>query len=91
MSRIFLQALLFLLPFAVYALWLSVSGRGWRAPEHWRGVPITWLVAAGVALTLASLAVLALTTGGSTRSLYTPAHMENGVFVPGTIREPGKK
>lgn len=91
MTRILTQALLFLLPFAVYAIWLATSGRGWRAPEHWRGVPMVWLVASGVALTLASLATLALTTGGSTRSLYIPAHSENGVFVPGKIVEPEKK
>lgn len=91
MSRILFQALLFCLPFVAYAVWLHFSARGWRAPERWRGVPLVWLVAAGVALTLASLAALALTTGGSTRALYVPAHMENGFFVPGRIVEPDGK
>ncbi|MFC3695029.1 DUF6111 family protein [Chenggangzhangella methanolivorans] len=91
MSRIAFQLLLALSPFVAYALWLHFTKRGWRAPEHWRGVPLAWLVAAAVAITLGSLALLALTTGGSTRSLYVPAHMENGVFVPGKIIEPDKK
>ena len=91
MSRIAFQLVLFLAPFIAYAIWLHLTKRGWRAPEHWRGVPMAWLVAAAVGLTLASLATLALTTGGSTRSLYLPAHMENGVFVPGRIVEPDKK
>ena len=91
MSRIAFQLLLFLLPFAVYAVWLHLTKRGWRTPERWRGVPLVWLVACGVALTLASLGVLALTTGGSTRAIYVPAHMENGVFVPGRITEPDGK
>lgn len=91
MSRLAFQLLLFLMPFAAYAIWLHFTERGWRAPEHWRGVPLIWLVGAGVALTLASLATLALTTGGSSKSMYVPAHMENGVFVPGRITEPDKK
>lgn len=91
MSRIAFQLILFLLPFIAYAIWLHFTNRGWRAPEHWRGVPMVWLVSAAVALTLASLATLALTTGGSSRALYVPAHMENGVFVPGRITEPDKK
>jgi hypothetical protein len=91
MSRIAFQLLLFLLPFALYAVWLHLTARGWRAPEHWRGIPLIWLFAAGGALTLASLAALALTTGGSTRAIYEPAHMENGVFVPGRLYEPEPK
>ena len=91
MSRIALQALLFFLPFVIYALWLGTSGRGWRAPERWRGVPMAWLGAAGVALVLSSLAALALTSGGSTRALYIPAHEKDGVFVPGRLVEPGQQ
>lgn len=91
MSRIAFQLLLFLLPFAAYAVWLHFTDRGWRAPERWKGVPLVWLIAAGTALTLGSLVVLALTTGGSTRAIYVPAHMENGVFVPGKITEPDQK
>ena len=91
MSRIAFQALLFLLPFIAYAVWLKLTDRGWRAPEHWRGVPLAWLVGAAVALTLGSLAALALLTGGSTRAIYEPARMENGVFVPGRLVEPDRK
>jgi hypothetical protein len=91
MSRIVFQALLFLAPFVAYAVWLHFTGRGWRAPERWRGVPLAWLVAAGVALVAASLVALALTSGGSTRALYVPAHMKDGVFVPGRIVEPERE
>ncbi|GLK76868.1 hypothetical protein GCM10008171_21220 [Methylopila jiangsuensis] len=91
MTRILLQALLFLSPFIAYALWLRLTARGWRAPERWLGAPLVWLCVAGVALTVASLFALAFTSGGSTRAIYVPAHMENGVFVPGRITEPGAK
>jgi hypothetical protein len=91
MTRIVFHALLALLPFGAYALWLHFTKRGWRAPERWRGVPLVWLVASAVVLTLASFVALALTTGGSPKALYVPAHMENGVFVPGRIVEPDEK
>ncbi|MFD1704150.1 DUF6111 family protein [Methylopila henanensis] len=89
MSRILFQALLFLAPFIAYGIWLHFAGHGWRAPERWRGVPLAWLVAAGVALTVGSLFAVGLTSGGSTKALYVPAHMKDGVFVPGRIVEPG--
>lgn len=91
MSRILFQLFLAPTPFIAYAVWLWATNRGWRAPERWRGVPLLWLIAAAIALTAASLAVLALTTGGSNKALYTPAHMENGRFVPGRIVEPDQK
>lgn len=91
MSRIAFQLALFFLPFLAYGLWLHFTNRGWRAPERWGGVPLIWLAGAGVALVLSSLAVLALTGGGSTRAIYEPAHMKDGVFVPGRLVEPDQK
>ena len=91
MSRIAFQVLLFLSPFIAYALWLHFTDRGWRAPERWRGVPLAWLFGCAIALTLASLFTLAFLGTGSTRSTYVPAHMEDGVFVPGRIVEPDRK
>lgn len=91
MTRILFQTLLFFAPFAAYAIWLHFAGHGWRAPERWRGIPLVVLVATGVALTFASLFTLALTSGGSTKALYVPAHTVNGVFVPGRIVEPDSK
>jgi len=91
MTRILFQIALFLSPFVAYAVWLHFAGHGWRAPERWRGIPLVWLVGIALALTLGSLATLALTTGGSTKALYMPARMENGVFVPGRMIEPDTK
>lgn len=91
MSRILFQVFLFLAPFIAYALWLRFTDRGWRAPERWRGVPLAWLFGCAIALTLGSLFALAAITGGSSRSMYVPAHMKDGVFVPGRIVEPDQK
>lgn len=91
MTRILFHALLFFAPFVAYAVWLHFAGHGWRAPERWRGVPLAVLVGAGVVCVVGSLFALALTSGGSTKALYVPAHMENGRFVPGRIVEPEGK
>jgi hypothetical protein len=77
------ELLLFLSPFAAYALYLWARGHGWREPEHWRGIPLAWLVAAGILVVAASLAYTALTTGDPIGGVYVPAHMEDGRLVPG--------
>jgi hypothetical protein len=89
MIRYVSELLLFLAPFAGYALYLKLRGLGWRAPERWLGVPLVWLVSAGLLLVAASLFAAALTGGFSTGSTYVPAHMENGRLVPGRTVEPG--
>lgn len=83
MTRYLTEILLFLSPFAAYALYLRLTGLGWRAPERWLGVPLAWLAAIGLSLVTASLVVAALTGGFATTGVYEPAHMENGRLVPG--------
>lgn len=77
------ELLLFLMPFGAYALYLWARGHGWREPEHWRGIPLAWLVAAGIAAVAASLVFTALTTGVPKGGVYVPAHVEDGRLVPG--------
>ncbi len=77
---------LFLLPFALFVLFLAVSGREVFAPEHWRGAR-GWLAIAGVGLAIAGLVTetLLLERHGG---VYHPAHMENGRLVPGGFDAP---
>ena len=80
---------LFLLPFALFFLFLAVSGREVFAPEHWRGAR-GWLAIAGVVLAIAGLVtetVLLERHGG----IYRPAHLENGRLVPGGFEAPSAK
>lgn len=69
-----------LLPAVLYFLWLRFSGNAQP-----RQVPWSWLAIAGVVLVAIVLAGLAL-LGGTPDGVYEPAHMENGVLVPGRIR-----
>ena len=77
------ELLLFLVPFALFALWLIARRRTPLARVHWDG-NVSWLVLAGLAVAGVWLVVTGLTAPRGTGP-YVPAHMENGRFVPGHI------
>jgi hypothetical protein len=83
MGRAFLETLsLFLAPFVLFALYLLVRLRYPLALEHWTRGRLSLLTLAGLAAAVLGLFFLSLTAprghGG-----YVPAHIENGVIVPG--------
>ena len=47
---------------------------------------LAWLVIASLVLMIGSFVVLAQFGGSPPRSTYTPAHVENGVLVPGQTK-----
>jgi hypothetical protein len=77
------ELLLFLLPFALFALWLVLRRRTPLKWVHWEG-RVPWLVVAGL---VAASGWLVWTGYFAPRGhgAYVPAHMENGVFVPGKL------
>ena len=88
--RIFLQAVLpFLLPTAVFVLWVVFSQR----PDHGASVveriargPWFWIVVVGFVLFAAGLGWMAQ-EGDAPGGTYVPPHMEDGRIVPGhTVR-----
>lgn len=85
MARGILDALvLFLLPFAGYGVWLAARRRYPFLLKSWTGGPLAVLVVSGLALAVAGM----LATGflsGRHRGAYAPAHIENGVLVPGKL------
>ncbi|WP_293858683.1 DUF6111 family protein [uncultured Alsobacter sp.] len=84
MNRAFLEELLlFLLPFALFALWLTVMRRSPLRRAHWDG-QVPWLVIGGLALAIGWLAWTGFTAPRG-KGAYVPAHMENGTFVPGRL------
>jgi Family of unknown function (DUF6111) len=77
---------IFLIPFAVYALFLIASRSGLLARTSWPLHVIARLAIGAMLLVVASLVLLAHFSIGSTNSTYIPAHVENGKFVPGVAK-----
>jgi Family of unknown function (DUF6111) len=83
---VFTELALFLTPFAVYAIFLWATRAGVMDPKSWTLSRITWLLMAALVLMLGSFIVLTHWGGAPPGSTYTPAHTENGKFVPGETK-----
>jgi hypothetical protein len=81
--QILIDVILFITPFACYALFLWLTKKGVLHPESWPLSTVTSLVIVALMLMIGSFIVLAQFTGAPADSTYVPAHMENGRFVPG--------
>jgi Family of unknown function (DUF6111) len=73
----------FLIPFAVYALFLLASQSGPMLQTSWPVHVVARLVVGSLLLTILSFVLLARFSGAPANSTYVPAHIENGKFVPG--------
>jgi hypothetical protein len=77
---------LFFAPFVVFAIFLWVTRAGVLDRAQWTLSRVSWLLIVALLLVIGSFVVLAhwgVTPPGST---YIPAHIENGVFVPGQTK-----
>ncbi len=74
---------IFLIPFALYALFLLASQSGLLVKSSWPMQTIARLVLGSLVLVVASFILLAHFSGAPPSSTYVPAHMENGKFIPG--------
>lgn len=79
------EVVLFLVPFAVYALFLLATQAGVLRPESWSLPVLAWLTLAALVLVVGSFIVLAQFSGSPPGSTYVPAHIESGKFVPAQI------
>lgn len=88
MARVVLEYLLpFLLPTALYALWLvwqrrNAATAGTAVPA-WQEGPWFWLVMAGAALVLAAIVASILLSAHTPKGKYVPPVLKDGVVVPG--------
>jgi heme/copper-type cytochrome/quinol oxidase subunit 3 len=87
---VFTEIVLFLIPFAVYALFLVVARKGLLDSTSWPLAHLAWLVIAALVLLLGSFLWFATFGGAPPGSVYIPAHVdEHGNFVPGrTVPNP---
>jgi hypothetical protein len=74
---------IFLIPFAVYALFLIATRSGVFAKSSWPMPLIAKLVLGALLLVVISFVLLAHFSGAPPNSTYIPAHIEDGKLVPG--------
>jgi Family of unknown function (DUF6111) len=74
---------IFLIPFAVYALFLIATRSGLVVQTSWPIQLVAKLTLGSLILVIVSFVLLAHFSGGSPNSTYIPAHIENGRLVPG--------
>ena len=74
---------IFLIPFAVYALFLIATRSGLLIQSSWPVHIIAKLMLGSLLLVVLSFILLARFSGAPPNSTYIPAHIENGKFVPG--------
>ena len=74
---------IFLIPFAVYALFLIATRSGVFAQSSWPAHLVAKLALGSLLLVAVSFILLAHFSGAPPNSTYVPAHMENGKLVPG--------
>jgi len=74
---------IFLIPFAVYALFLIATRSGLLAQSSWPAHLVAKLALGSLLLVVVSFLLLAHFSGAPPNSTYVPAHIENGKLVPG--------
>lgn len=80
------ELLLFLAPFAIYALVLYVTQRDASELAHWPARMVLSLAIAGLVLVIAGMIFFAHFGGAPTTGVYEPARYEDGKLIPGRIR-----
>jgi hypothetical protein len=74
---------IFLIPFAVYALFLVATRSGLLVQSSWPVHVVARLALGALLLVAISFVLLAHFSGAAPNSTYIPAHIENGRLVPG--------
>ena len=74
---------IFLIPFAIYALFLIATRSGLLVQSSWPVQIVAKLVLGSLLMVVVSFILLAHFSGAPPHSTYIPAHIENGKFVPG--------
>jgi len=85
MARILaLNALFFLTPFVIYAVWLAATRRSVNSGTEWTARVLTTLSVIGAVAAVIGLVVLVSFENNNTGSVYHPAETgEDGEIIPG--------
>lgn len=79
------NAVFFLLPFGLYAVWLLATRGTANNPADWPLKTVGLLAAAGAVVMVAALLIFIQFSGAPTTANYRPATLEDGKIVPGTL------
>ena len=74
---------IFLIPFAIYALFLITTRSGLLVQSSWPVQIVAKLVLGSLLLVIISFILLAHFSGAPPNSTYIPAHIEDGKLVRG--------
>ena len=80
---VFTEIGIFLIPFALYALFLIATRSGLLVQSSWPMHVLAKLVLGALILVVISFVLLAHFSGAPPNSTYIPAHVENGKLIPG--------
>jgi hypothetical protein len=81
-----IELLLFIAPFAIYAIALFATRRDARDVAHWHARMLATLASIGLVLVIGGLIYFAHFGGAPPGGVYEPAHLEDGRLVPGRIK-----
>jgi hypothetical protein len=79
------NAVFFLLPFLIYAVWLGATRGSIGSVNDWTVRTIGYLAVGGAVLVTIALLFFINFQGAPPGGKYTPATIENGRIVPGHI------
>jgi hypothetical protein len=86
MWRVVLRpALLFLLPFMLYAVWLLLRRMAPFGRDHWGGGVVSTLTLLGLVIAVVGMFAFGIFADRHLGA-YVPAHIENGIVVPGHMQ-----
>ena len=80
---VFSEVGIFLIPFAIYALFLIATRSGLMVQSSWPVHVLARLLLGSLILVAISFILLARFSGAAPNSTYVPAHVENGKLIPG--------
>ena len=80
------EVLLFLAPFAIYAVYLIATRNGAFSASSWNLRVLGVLTVIALLLLFGSFFLLAQWSGHPAGSKYVPPHMEDGKLIPGQFK-----
>jgi len=83
LRTVLIEAVVFAVPFAVYALYLIVARYDVTEPDHWPAKVVIWCGGLALIFMVVSLLVLIHFSRAPAGSTYVPPHVEDGQVVPG--------